>query len=252
MKLKLSSAITGKTTQTIIINNLTSNLKLEVPAEVPSIGDLKEFVKGMILLGVLADLTIPLGNDKGFKHIAGTGFFGHVMVAYLLTTAFLLELKIGYIKYETQTSTEVNESGETIDNEDKFSQVPILLGLYYLINTHSAFKPFVSLALGLIIQSYSYTRTYSDGREKIADESNTGFGIAPSVGFYCLLGTVLIELQLEYLHMFRKLEPSYSVNYNLGKVNNSLDINQEDDSSESYSVKSFSINVGVAFPFNLK
>jgi len=38
---------------------------------------MKEFLKGMMMLGILADVSFPMGSDNGFKHITGTGFSGH-------------------------------------------------------------------------------------------------------------------------------------------------------------------------------
>ena len=262
MKLKLSSSITGETPQTFINNDLTSNLKLEVPAKVSTMGGMKDFVMGMILLGILADLTIPLGDENsGFKHIAGTGFSGHLMAAYVLSTALLLKLNIGYIKYGTQTSSE-DFGGTTWSFEDKFSQIPIMLGLYYLISTHSAFKPFIGLALGIVIQSYTYKgtwsqsfggQTYSGGES--ADKSTTAFGISPSFGFYYIVGSVMLTLAVEYLHILSDLKLSdsdYTINNVLQKNNNPLNINQEADTSgDSYSPKSFSINFGVAIPLSM-
>lgn len=87
LKLNLPTNLTGETTQSIIDNNLKSNLKLAIPAEVVPSADLKEFVKGMILLGILADVSIPMGSDDGFKHIAEPVFpvtqWGHIFYPHL-------------------------------------------------------------------------------------------------------------------------------------------------------------------------
>ena len=99
MKLQLPAEITGETQQTLINQDIESNLQLQVLPEATTPGDMKDFVKGMILLGLLADVSFPLGDENtGFKHVAGTGFSGHVVGAYLVSTSFLIALRAGYIK----------------------------------------------------------------------------------------------------------------------------------------------------------
>ena len=75
LKLNISTDIYSDQTATLGNHNLESNLKLELPAEIsaPSGGDL---YKGLFLIGALIDMTLPIGDD--FKHVAGTGFSGHL------------------------------------------------------------------------------------------------------------------------------------------------------------------------------
>jgi len=211
MKLKLSSAITGETPQSIVNNDLTSNLKLEIPAKISNLLDMKDFYKGLFLVGLLADVTIPFGED--FKHVAGTGFSGHLFAGYFIAKSFLLALRVGYIKYATQTE-EGSEFGYNYKYEDKYSQIPILLGAYYLIATKSGFKPYVGLALGLFLSTYSYTWTYPDpfsGQDfsETGDNTESKFGIVPSLGFYYFVAaTTLIQVAVEYNLIFQELGQS--------------------------------------------
>lgn len=215
MKLKLSSAISGETTQTIFHNNLESNLKLEVPATISNPMDMKEFAKGLLMIGLLIDATIPFGED--FKHVAGTGFSGHAFASYILAKTFLLTLRAGYIKFASQTD-EGTEFGYNYKNEDKYSQIPILLGAYYLIATKSGFKPYIGLALGLFLATYSYTWSYYDpffqrDVTQTADNTDTKFGVVPGAGFYYFIAaTTLIQVAVEYNLIFQKLEDSSSSN----------------------------------------
>jgi len=258
MKLKLISDFTGETNSSFINNNLESNLNLSVAQEVVPPADMKEFVKGMIILGLLADVTFPLGGDEDFGHIAGTGFSGHAMIGYVVANSWLLTLRGGYIKYGEQT-TSGNDFGADYTWTNNYSQIPILLGAYYLFNTNSKFKPYIGLALGLIIQNYKFEGTYSydfGGQTytdtETADKSSSGFGMVPALGTYYLLGSVMLNLAVEYNILFGGLElTADDFTYNpssLGKINGTSGITQEETYSESYTISSFSVLLGVSFP----
>ncbi len=251
LKLKLPAEITGETTTSIINKNLQQNLKLSIPAEVVPPADMKDIVKGMIMLGILADVSFPMGGDDGFGHIAGTGFSGHVMANYMIAASWMLSLRAGYISFGTQTE-EGGDEFSSYKYEDTYSQIPILLGAYYMIATSSAFRPFVGAALGLFIQNYSYTwafsyniggQTYSDTQE--GDASSTGFGVVPGAGFYYLLGSVMLVAAVEYAYIFSEL-PSEDEDYTpeLSKVSRIAQEEEETSNKASY----FSVNLGVAFP----
>lgn len=259
LKLKLSADLTGETHQSLINKNVESNLNLSIPPEIvtpPS--DMKEFVKGMIMLGILADVSFPFGGDNGFGHIAKTGFSGHVMAGYVVSTAFLLTLRAGYIKFGTNTTDE-SGPGYTASYEDKYSQVPILFGAYYLFATPGAFKPYLGLALGVFFQTYSFTwsynynyfgQTYSDSFE--GDASSTGFGVVPGAGFYYFLGSVILTAAVEYAYIFSDLPQesdggSYTPPQALEKING---VAQDGggDSSGSDKASYLSVNLGIAFP----
>lgn len=186
LKLKLPVEITGETTNSIVKKNLENNFKLNIPAEAVPPADVNDFVKGMILLGILGDVSIPMGSDDGFKHVAGTGFSGHVVGSYLVSSSFLIALRAGYVKFGTQTE-EGSEQSFTYKYEDSYSQIPILLGAYYLFATGGSFKPYIGAALGVFFQTYSvnWTEDSGYGDPFVLDESfsNTGFGIVPAVGF---------------------------------------------------------------------
>ena len=250
LKLKLPAEITGETTTTIINKNIEQNLKLNIPAEVVPPADMKDIVKGMIMLGILADVSFPMGGDDGFGHIAGTGFSGHVMANYMIAASWMLSLRAGYISFGTQT-TEGGDEFSSYKYEDSYSQIPILLGAYYMIATSSAFKPFVGAALGVFIQNYSYTwtfsydiggQTYSDTQE--GDASSTGFGVVPAVGFYYLLGSVMLVAAVEYAYIFSELPSEEEYTPPLSKMSRIAQEEEETSDKASY----ISVNLGVAFP----
>jgi len=276
MKLQLSQEIIGEQPASFTNNNLESNLNLELPPEVTAPGGIKDFVKGMILLGILADVSIPFGEAKsvdelegsdlepGFKHIAGTGFSGHIVASYVVSTAVLLSFRAGYISFGKQTQEGEDEFGQTYKYENCYSQIPILLGAYYLIATGSGFKPYVGLALGAFIQRYEYTgtRTYEYEYDNMAgvqqqyeetetaDVSSTGFGIVPAVGFYYMLGSVMLHASFEYSYLFSKLEVTGD-DYEFSDLEKGLGfagINQEVEYKESYNVNYLSVLLGVSFP----
>jgi len=253
LKLKLPAEITGETTTSLINKNIEQNLKLNIPAEVVPPADMKELVKGMILLGILADVSFPMGGDDGFGHIAGTGFSGHVMANYMIAASWMLSLRAGYIKFGTNTTEESIPGVGDWKYEDDYSQIPILLGAYYLFTTGSEFKPYIGLALGLFLQNYSYTwtysytignQTYTDTQE--GDASSTGFGVVPAAGFYYLLGSVMLVAAVEYAYIFSELPSEEEDEYTppLSKMSRIAQEEEETSDKASY----ISVNLGVAFP----
>ena len=256
MKLKLSADLTGETTQSITNKNIESNLNLTLPSELVPLADMKEFVKGMIILGILADVSFPLGGDEDFGHVAGTGFSGHAMLGYVVANSWLITLRGGYVKFGEQT-TDYNEFGFSGTYTDNYNQIPILLGVYYLFNTPGAFKPYIGLSLGLIIQNYKFEDTFTydyfgqtyTGTGS-ADKSSSGFGLVPSLGCYYLLGSVMLNLAVEYNVLFGGLEISPDdYNYDIGGLNKISNIVQEEeDYTDSYTISYFSVLLGVSFP----
>jgi hypothetical protein len=266
MKLKLSADLTGETTQSIINKNLETNLKLTLPSEIVPPSDMKEFVKGMIILGILADVSFPLGGegtdtDPGFGHAAGTGFSGHVMFGYVVANSWLLTLRGGYVKFGEKTHT-YEVLGENINFTDNYNQIPILLGAYYLFNTPGAFKPYIGLALGLIIQNYKFEGTYNYDiggttytDTETADKTSSGFGLVPALGCYYMLGSVMLNLAVEYNVLFGGLELTgddytYNSGYPLGDSLNKINsiAQDEEDYTEEYTISYFSVLLGVSFP----
>ena len=249
MKLQFPAEITGETEESFVNRDIESHLKLDVLPEATALGGMKDFVKGMILLGLLADVSFPLGDENtGFKHVAGTAFSGHVVGAYLVSTSFLIALRAGYIKFATQT-TEGSEAGFTYKYEDSYSQIPILLGAYYLFVTGSGFRPYLGVALGVFFQTYTVNWQESGfGPDFTLDESfsNTGFGVVPAIGFYYLLGSVVLQMAVEYALLFSE-GPTVEYTYvpELGKTSGiAQDITEESSDKPSY----ISVNLGVSFP----
>ena len=254
MKLKLRSDLMEVNNQSIFTDNLESNLKLQLPEHVTPPADMKDIVKGMIFLGILADVSFPMGGDEGFGHYAKTGFSGHVMAGYAISTAFMLAVKAGYIKFGTNTTEESIPGIGEFKYEDSFSMIPIIFGAYYLFNTGSAFKPYIGLALGVFIQNYSYTWTstfnffgQTETETFEGDASSTGFGVVPGAGFYYMLGSVMLAVAVEYAYIFSDLPSEEEEEYTppLAKFNG---IAQEVEESSSEKASYFSVNVGVAFP----
>jgi outer membrane protein W len=220
-------------------SELKSNLKLDLPTTAFSAPpDAVEFAKGLIMLGILADVSFPMGGDDEFGHVAGTGFSGHIVLSYLLSPDFMLALRAGYIKFGAQTE-EGSEQGYTYSYEDNYSQIPILLGAYYLIHTKGGFKPYLGLALGVFLQNYAvkWEEEYL-GQNWSLDEtfSNTSFGIVPEIGFYYLLGSIVLQA---------------SAGYNL--VLSDAPAAEYGDEGETYTeetgqANSVSVNVGLSFP----
>jgi outer membrane protein W len=273
MKLKLRSDLSKGNTATFGDHSYQSNFNLQLPAEITAPGGLKDFYKGMLLLGILADVSFPFGDEKisenppyepGFKHIAGTGFSGHVMLSYAVAASVLLSIRAGYVSFGTQTQEESDEFFNQ-KYENCYSQIPILFGAYYLIATGSGFKPYLGLLLGAFIQSYKFTGTYTydDGQftqtiNESADKSATAFGIVPALGFYYLLGSVMLHMAVEYAYLFSKLElkeGDYEGNFEggeLSKVSGFNGITAEDDVFESYSINYLSVLLGISIPLGGK
>lgn len=249
MKLKLRSDLMNSQSQSVNNKSLETNLKLNIPAEVVSPADMKELVKGLMLLGILGDVSFPMGSDDGFKHVAGTGFSGHAEFSYFVSPAFRLALRAGYITFGKQT-----EEGPGYSYEDTYSQIPILVGGYYMIPTGSGFKPYVGLAVGVFFETYkvNWTEDFGFGEPFTLDDSftSTGFGVVPAIGFYYLFGSVMLQLGVEYTYVFSdgptvEYDEYYYEPY-LGKVNS---IAQDEGTYEENSDKPsyFSVLLGVAF-----
>jgi hypothetical protein len=259
MQLKLSNDFDQQYLN-ISSQNLESNLQLKLPEFSAPAPDKAEFVKGLLLLGILADVSIPMGSEDGFKHIAGTGFSGHVMLNYFISHQFMLALRAGYINFGTQTEEVVDEFGN-FKYEDTYSQIPFLFGAYYVFaKKGSTIIPYLGAALGVFIQNYSYNwtssftvggQTYTDTFE--GDASSTGFGVVPGVGIYALLGSIILQASVEYAYIFSELpaEEEEDYTYTLEKTSLSLGTLAEDGSSDE-KASYFSINVGVSFPIGGK
>jgi hypothetical protein len=250
MKLKLSADLTGETTRTLVNNDLESKLNLSLPSEVVA-PNMMELAKGAMLLGVLADVSFPMGSDDGFKHVAGTAWSGHVEFSYFVSPMFRIMVRAGYINFGTQTTEDQYGS-----YEDTFSQIPIIVGGYYMIPTASGFKPYVGVALGVFFQTYKINWQFDDGFYQYSQDgsfSNTGFGVVPGIGAYYMVGSVLIQLGVEYTYVFSDgptVDDNYDYNYYpYGSLNKVAGITQDETDSESSDKPSyFSVVAGVSFP----
>jgi hypothetical protein len=188
MKLQLPTEITGERSQSFLNHNLEANLNLDLPQHITSPGG--EFMK-MWLIGIMADVTFPMG-DLGDAW--STAFSGHAMVGYMIARSIMINLSVGYVKFTEK------ESIEGADNS--FSWIPLLLGANYIFNPGKKFMPFIGFALGLyfISQSFSYSFFGQNIDESVTD---TEFGIAPRVGAMVLVSAaIMITLALEYNMIF--------------------------------------------------
>jgi len=253
MQLKINTDFESSSFQSFP-SEYKSNLQLDLPPNVLSTPpDAIEFAKGLIMLGILADVSIPMGDEDGFKHIAGTGFSGHVVLSYLLSPQFMLALRAGYINYGTQTE-EGSEFGYSYSYEDTYTQIPILLGAYYMLGTTGAFKPYLGLALGIFLQTYAvkWTENYGQGIPGYSlDESfsASSFGLVPAVGFYYLLGSLVLQAAVEYNYLFSGIPVAEETTYTLGKISTLNATAATDDENKASSI---SVLVGISFPIGGK
>ena len=248
LKLKLPAELTGETTKFVINKNIESNLKLSIPSTVVPPADAREFVKGMMLLGILADVSFPLGSDDGFKHVAGTAWSGHVEFSYFINAMFRLTFRGGYINFGTQT-----EEGTGYTYEDTFSQIPLLIGAYYMFQTGGGFKPYIGIALGAFFQTYSvnWTEDFGFGDPFVLDDSfsNTGFGVVPGLGFYYLMGSVLLQFAAEYTYIFSDGPTVEYDNTYVPPLGKTTGIAQDETGDEDNEKASYvSVLLGVSFP----
>ena len=249
MQLKINSDFDNQNFPSVS-SDLKSNLLLDLPTNAyVSPPDAMDFKKGLIILGLMADITIPLGDDDGFKHIAGTAYSAHVMAGYLITQSFLLTLRAGYVNYGTQTE-EGSDLGYSYSYEDTYSQIPILLGAYYIFATQGAFKPYIGLSLGVFLQTYAvkWTETYGQGIPAYSlDESfsASSFGIVPGVGAYYMLSSAMIQVAVEYNMLFSGIPVAEETTYTLGKVSGT---NATTATNDDVKASSISFLLGVSFP----
>ena len=249
MQLKINSDFENQNFQSVS-SDLKSNLLLDLPTNAyVSPPDAMDFKKGLIILGLMADITIPLGDDDGFKHIAGTAYSAHVMAGYLITQSFLLTLRAGYVNYGTQTE-EGSDLGYSYSYEDTYSQIPILLGAYYIFATQGAFKPYIGLSLGVFLQTYAvkWTETYGQGIPAYSlDESfsASSFGIVPGVGAYYMLSSAMIQVAVEYNMLFSGIPVAEETTYTLDKVSGT---NATTATNDDVKASSISFLLGVSFP----
>jgi outer membrane protein W len=248
MQLKLSTNLEKQNFQ-VPSPDLKSNLQLELQNTAYMLPpDNLNFYKGMFILGLMADLTIPLGEEDGFKHIAGTAYSAHIMAGYLITNQFLLSLRAGYINYGTQTE-EGSEQGYSYRYEDTYSQIPILLGAYYIFNMQGSFKPYIGFAVGLFLQTYAvkWSETYGQGIPAYNfDESfsASSFGIVPGVGAYFMLLSAMIHVAVEYNLLFSGI-PTAEQTYTLEKGSG---LNATTATDDDVKASSISFLLGVSFP----
>lgn len=248
MQLKLSPNLEQQNSQ-FLSSELKSNLELQVPNTAYTLPpDNLSFYKGMFILGLMADLTIPLGEEDGFKHIAGTAYSAHVMAGYLITNQFLLTLRAGYVNFGTQIE-EGSEQGYSYSYEDTYSQIPILLGAYYILNMQGAFKPYIGFSVGLFLQTYAvkWSQTYGQGIPAYNfDESfsASSFGIVPGIGAYYMLLSAMIHVAVEYNLLFSGI-PTAEQNNTLEKVSG---VTATTATNDNVKASSISFLLGVSFP----
>ncbi len=158
----------------------------------------------------------------------------------MVARSILLQFRAGYNNFGKQT-TEASEPGFTYKYEDTFSQIPVLLGAYYMFATGSGFKPYIGLALAIYFQTWAvnWQETYSFGKPFSLDESftNTAFGVVPALGFYYVLSSIMLHAVVEYAFIFSSLPtPEYN--------------GQSEETNEK--AKYLSVLLGISFPLGGK
>jgi len=202
MKLNLSNDLTMERQVTFGNHNLETNLKLDLPQQLVNPSNM-ELVKGLFVLGLLADVTFPIGTD--FSNFAGTGFSGHLLLGYLVSRSIMLTLSGGYIRFGDKDFGD----GQFFTQTWTHSQIPILLGMNYFFNMRGAFRAYLGFALGLFLLSDSYTETTNyGGQSETIDGSSTDskFGIAPRLGFIYMTAAILWTLEVTYSYIFHESE----------------------------------------------
>lgn len=218
LQLKLSQDVKNSDLSYFLENSYTP------PSDLPSLNPSDEMRK-MFMVGIAADLTFPFGDE--FKHVAGTGFSGHAMLGYAFTRTLMAAARVGYIKYADQT-----QEDEFGNYEDSFSQILISLGIYHKFATSGRLSPFVGIALGMFLNQYSFTWSYDPGFGSPitieGDESDSKFGVIPSVGLvYALSTAAMLSASVEYNYIFGKL----------------VEVEGEEDRSDNLSSLSFLVGV---------
>jgi hypothetical protein len=191
--------------------------------------DLSSLIPGSLMLGVLADVSFPFGED--FKKYAGTGFSGHLFAGYSILNTLMITLKAGYIKFGEE---EVDFGLDKISQEEfsatqTNSQVPLLLGLFYTPGldptclgaagsclSGGLISPFIGLQFGPFFKTYTYKSEYnyqyfgkvSETAEVIeSSESSTIFGLVPTIGtFYSLSENIRLVGSVEYNYLFEEAD----------------------------------------------
>jgi hypothetical protein len=197
MKLQLRSDLSNEHTATFGNHNFQSNMQLKLPAEFAPSGRM-ELIKGLFLIGLMLDVTFPLGDD--FTSFAGTGFSGHAFVAYMVARSIMLTLSAGYIKFGDK---DFGSEGEGFSQTWSHSQIPILLGLNYFFNMKGALRAYIGLALGLFILRDSYKYTFFNETDE-QSESNSKFGIVPRVGLIYMTAAIILSLEVTYSLIFHE------------------------------------------------
>jgi hypothetical protein len=203
MKLKLRSDLSTEKTATFGDHNLKSNIQLKLPAEFAPSGKM-ELIKGLFLIGLMLDVTFPLGDD--FTSFAGTGFSGHAFVAYMVARSIMLTLSVGYIKFGDKDDSQDFGDGESYTQTNSHSQIPILFGFNYLFNMKGALRAYVGLALGLFLlrDTYSFTSTFFTQTEDEQSESSSKFGIVPRFGLMYMTAAIIFSLEVTYSLIFHE------------------------------------------------
>lgn len=192
MKLQLFSEIANEKQIGFTSHILETNLKPDLQSEIILPANENNYSEAPWLIGFLLDVSLP-GGDLERK--VETGYSGHFYAGYLVSTSFLLSLRIGYIKFGSGVV-------ESSFRNDKFEQsyVPLLFGMYYLFETGGAFRPYIGLALGLVIQSYSTNITlYLVNSISEWSDTELTFGLVPELGFYYFVtSTTMIQVSVSY------------------------------------------------------
>lgn len=228
-QMKLVSDISIISLNKLEASESETDLNSDLPAGLP--GDVGKLIPGSIMIGLLADVSFPFGED--FKKYAGTGWSGHIYAGYSFLNTLQFTLKIGYIKFGEQ---DVDLFAKTTQEEysltETNSQIAVLLGVLYMLGldpsclglpncvTGGLLLPYFGFQCGPYFKTWKSIMTlpvYEINKtlQKTAQtsqtieetESNTIFGIAPIVGaYYGITDKIRLNVGLEYSYLFEEAD----------------------------------------------
>jgi hypothetical protein len=210
MKLQLFFEM-GNDKQVSLQNHIIdTNPKLQLQPKIKMSANEKNLSEAPWLIGFLLDVSLPsLDLEKKLK----TGYSGHIYGGYFVSSTFLLSLRIGYIGFGTRIIEDYAQK-----REYEQSYVPLLFGIYYIFGTGGFFRPYIGLALGPMIQSYSQKITNKDDYYVFNDSSTElTFGFVPEFGFYYFIKpTRMIQVSVSYSFAGSGIAPTLGEGQGLG------------------------------------
>jgi hypothetical protein len=197
MQLNLRTAETSCNESYFTKDNLKINLKPGLQPKVIISGSDNYLLKSPWLIGLLLDVSFLLVESKLRWR---TGYSVHAAAGYLISNNFLLALRIGYIKFESNIIENRSEKEQ--------SNVDLSVGASYLFNTRKTFRPYIGFALGFIIQNYNSKLTYNNSISEYSSTERSSEFITELGLYYVVTSTTMIQLALSHSFVFNKSDPN--------------------------------------------